>query len=213
MVFFINALDECEERQIRDMISFFERVSELTVSAGIRFKVCFSSRYYPHITIQKNLNLDLERQEGHNHNITNYLKSELKIGQSKVTTEIRRELQEKALGVFIWVILVVGILNKEYNSGRIHTLWRRLREIPGDLHKLFRDILTRDSHNTDELVLCIQWVLFSKEPLSPEQLYSAILSGVKLKAPLRWDPSEITKEVIKRFILNSSKGLAEITQS
>jgi hypothetical protein len=122
VVFFINALDKCKERQIRDMISFFERVSELAVLAGIRFKVCFLSRYYPYIIIRKNLSLDLERQEGYNYDITNYLESELKLGQSKVTIEIRRELQEKALGVFMWVILVVGILNKEYDSGRIHAL-------------------------------------------------------------------------------------------
>ncbi|KAF2180966.1 hypothetical protein K469DRAFT_692498 [Zopfia rhizophila CBS 207.26] len=63
VVCFIDALDECEERQIRDMISFFKHVSELAVSAGIKFQVCFSSRHYPHITIQKGLDLVLERQE------------------------------------------------------------------------------------------------------------------------------------------------------
>ena len=88
MVCFIDALDECEEWQIRDMISFFEHVGELAVLAGIRFQVCFASRYYPHITIRKGLGLVLERQEGHHQDITNYLESELKIGQSKIAKEI-----------------------------------------------------------------------------------------------------------------------------
>jgi len=213
VVCFIDALDECNEHQIRDMISFFEHISELAVSAGIRFQVCLSSRHYPHITIRKNLGLVLEGQEGHNQDINNYLDSELKIGHSKVAQQIRTELQEKASGIFVWVVLVVGILNKEYDGGRMHALRRRLREIPSDLHELFRDILTRDSHNRDELVLCIQWVLFARQPLSPEQLYFAILSGVEPGLLSRWDPDEITGGDISRFILNSSKGLAEITKS
>ncbi|MCJ1380218.1 hypothetical protein MMC17_003321 [Xylographa soralifera] len=213
VVCFIDALDECEEQQIREMIQFFEHIGELAVSAGISFRLCLSSRHYPHITIRKGLGLVLEGQEGHTQDIANYLESELKIGQSKIAQQIRSELQAKASGVFMWVALVVGILNKEHNRGRMHALWRRLQEIPGDLHKLFRDILTRDSHNKDELVLCIQWVLFAMQPLSPEQLYFAILSGVEPDAVSEWDHDEITEDVIKRFILDSSKGLAEITIS
>jgi ankyrin repeat protein len=213
VVCFIDALDECAEEQIRDMISFFERIGELAVSSGIHFQVCFSSRHYPHITIKKGLDLVLEGQEGHTQDIANYLESELKIGQSKIAQQVRIELQEKASGIFMWVVLVTGILNKEHDSGRIHALQRRLQEIPGDLHELFRDILRRDSNNRDELVLCIQWVLFAKQPLSPEQLYFAILSGVELDTVSIWDPRDVTMDVIKKFILNSSKGLAEITTS
>ena len=92
VVCFIDALDECEEWQIRKMISFFEQVSELIVSEGIRFRVCFSSRHYPHITIHRGRGLTLEGQEGHNQDITNYLNSELKIGHSRIAKQIRTEL-------------------------------------------------------------------------------------------------------------------------
>ncbi|OCL03046.1 hypothetical protein AOQ84DRAFT_368715 [Glonium stellatum] len=213
VVCFIDALDECEEQQIRDMIRLFKRLGELAQSSGIHFHVCFSSRHYPHITIQKGLELVLEGQEGHTQDITNYLESELEIGQGELRQQIRVELQQKASGIFMWVVLVVGILNKEYNSGRIHALQRRLQEIPSDLHDLFRDILTRDLHNKGELVLCIQWVLFAKQPLSPEQLYFAILSGVEPDAISKRDPNKITEDIIRRFMLNSSKGLTEITAS
>ncbi|CAN9415621.1 unnamed protein product [Alternaria alternata] len=213
VVCLIDALDECEEEQIRDMIQFFEHMGDLAVSNGIRFQVCFSSRHYPYITIRNGLELVLEGQEGHSQDITSYIETELKIGKSKVAQQVRAELQEKASGIFMWVVLVVGILNKESDRGQVHTLRRKLREIPGDLHELFRDILTRDTHNKDGLVLCIQWILFAKQPLSPEQLYHAILSGVDLEVVTEWDPEEITKDVVKRFILDSSKGLAEATAS
>jgi ankyrin repeat protein len=213
VVCLIDALDECEEEQVRDMIQFFEHIGELAVSNGIRFQVCFSSRHYPHITIRNGLELVLEGQEGHSQDITNYVETELKIGKSKVAQQIRVELQEKASGIFMWVVLVVGILNKESDRGQVHALRRKLRETPSDLHELFLDILTRDTHNKYGLILCIQWILFAKQPLSPEQLYHAILSGVDLEAVTEWDPQEITKDVIKRLILDSSKGLAEVTAS
>jgi hypothetical protein len=209
----IDALDECEEEQVRDMIQFFEHIGDLAVSNGIRFQVCFSSRHYPYITIRNGLELVLEGQEGHSQDITNYVETELKIGKSKVTQQVRVELQEKASGIFMWVVLVVGILNKEFDDGQVHALRRKLKAIPGDLHKLFRDILTRDSHNKDRLVLCIQWVLFAKQPLSPEQLYHALLLSIDPDAISEWDPEETTKDDIKRFLLNSSKGLAEATAS
>ncbi|KAH8722866.1 ankyrin repeat-containing domain protein [Phaeosphaeriaceae sp. PMI808] len=213
VVCFIDALDECEEEQVRDMIQFFEHIGDLAVSNGIRFQVCFSSRHYPHITIRNGLELVLEGQEGHLQDITNYVETELKIGKSKIAQRVRAALQEKASGIFMWVVLVVGILNKESDRGKIHTLQQKLQEIPGDLHELFRDILTRDSHDKNELVLCIQWVLFAKQPLSPEQLYHAIYAGSDPGAVTDWDPEDITNDVIKRFILNSSKGLAEVTVS
>ncbi|KAF2827152.1 hypothetical protein CC86DRAFT_207501 [Ophiobolus disseminans] len=213
VVCFIDALDECEERQIRDMVSFFEQVGELAVSTDVKFRICLSSRHYPYITIRKNLNLVLDRQEGHDQDIADYLASELRIGHSKLAEQIRVEVQRKASGIFLWVILVVGILNKEHDSGRIHALRRRLREIPSDLHELFYNILTRDSINSDELVLCVQWVLFATQPLKPEQLYFAVLSGVEPDALSRWDPDEVTIKDIERYILNASKGLSELTKS
>ncbi|KAI1081312.1 hypothetical protein F5B20DRAFT_535599 [Whalleya microplaca] len=209
----IDALDECDERQIRNMVSFFEQIGDLAVSKGFRFRVCFSSRHYPHITIRQGLDLVLEGQEGHAEDITDYISSELKIGRSKLAETIRLELQEKAAGVFMWVILVVEILNKQHDGGRIHTLRRRLGDIPADLHDLFRSILTRDDEDKDELILCIQWVLFAKQPLRPEQLYFAIRSGVEPDELTAWDPNEATTDTIKRFILSSSKGLTEITKS
>ncbi|KAI8279964.1 Ankyrin repeat domain-containing protein 50 [Colletotrichum sp. SAR 10_98] len=212
---FIDALDECDEDEIRNMVSFFEHIAEATTRKSVSFQICFSSRHYPNITISKAVSLVLEGQQGHQDDIINYVSSELKIGDSKIAQQLRHDLQEKSSGVFMWVVLVVDILNKEHDGGRMHRLRQRLREIPSDLNELFRDILARDSHHRDEL-LCIQWVLFAKEPLTPEQLYFAILAGVEVDATEAlsgWDSEDITADVVKRFILDSSKGLTEVTKS
>ncbi|KAK3370549.1 hypothetical protein B0H63DRAFT_504049, partial [Podospora didyma] len=211
---FIDALDECDEDQIRDMVAFFQRLMESSVSSGVGLDVLFSSRHYPHITITDGLSLVLEGQEGHSQDITAYINSELRIGHNDLAEKIRVELHEKSSGVFMWVAFVVDILNREHDQGRSEDrLRRKLGEIPGDLHKLFRDLLTRDCHNRDELLLCIQWVLFARQPLSPAQLYFAVLSGTEPQDISEWNPDETSMAAIKRSILNSSKGLAEITKS
>lgn len=62
------------------------------------------------------------------------------------------------------------------------------------------------------MLLCIQWVLFAKGPLKAEELYYAVLSG--MDPGVDWfKSSDITEDDARRFVLDSSKGLAELTAS
>ncbi|XTI82278.1 hypothetical protein V2W45_1516396 [Cenococcum geophilum] len=210
---FVDALDECDEDQVREMVSFFEQLGQLAISSQLRLLVCFSSRHYPHITIEKGIQLILEGQEGHQQDIANYLRSELKIGRSKLAEQIKAEILERASGIFLWVVLVIQMLSKEYDRGRIHALRKRLDEIPNGLDELFKDILTRDGQNIEELILCLQCILYAKRPFKREELYFAVLAGVAPEALTAWTSEEITEQDMERFILSSSKGLAELTKS
>lgn len=140
VVLFIDALDECEEEEIRDMVSLFERLGELAMISNICLRVCFSSRFYPHITIENGLDLILDQEDQHKHDIAIYLQSELRIGKGELADQVRDEVQRKASGVFMWVVLVTKILNKEYDKGKMNALTERLKEIPQDLHDLFREL-------------------------------------------------------------------------
>jgi hypothetical protein len=210
---FIDALDECEDDEVSEMLEFFEGLGRVAVASDIPFRICFSSRHYPHITIEKAVYLTLEGQEGHQQDMANYLNSELKAGHSKLVEQIRDEILERASGIFMWVVLVVRILNEEFRRGRIHALRKRLNEIPDRLNDLFHDILTRDSQNIDEMILCLQWILFARRPLKREEFYFALLSGDCPNALSAWDPEEVTEEDIAKYVLSSSKGLAEMTKS
>ena len=209
---FIDALDECEEDQIRDLVAFLEHLGRLATSSRIHFYVCLSSRHYPHISIENGVEMILEDQEDHIHDITKYLNGTLRAGRGKQSEQIKEELLQRSSGVFLWVVLVVQILNKEYDHGRIHGLRKRLREIPDGLEKLFEDILTRDGENMEELILCLQWILYAKRPLRQEEVYYAILSGTDPEALTSTTSEEITTQDMERFILSCSKGLAETTR-
>lgn len=65
----------------------------------------------------------------------------------------------------------------------------------------------------ENLLLCIKWILYASRPLRPEELYFAILSGGDPTSLTAWDPEDVTRDDIDRFLLSSSKGLAELTKS
>lgn len=215
LICFVDALDECEdsEDQVREMVNFFEDLGEHTVEKRIRFLVCFSSRHYPHITINKSVELILEAQQGHTEDITKYIQSNLKAGKSERVDKLKTEVQEKSQGVFLWVVLVVPMLQKAWDRGKVKSLRDCLQSIPDDLNKLFKDILCRDTEDMQELVLCLKWLLYAGRPLKPEELYFGILSGTNPESLTPWEPGDDTPEIINRFILSSSKGLAEPTRN
>ncbi|KIW70684.1 hypothetical protein PV04_02929 [Phialophora macrospora] len=213
---FVDALDECDEDQIRDMVIFFEHLGRQAATLDINVRVFFASRHYPKITIAHKVELILEDEEEHSRDIERYIQTALKIGcttRSEAIERIRDEVKRRASGTFIWVVLVVQILNKAYDHGHMATLEKKLREIPTDLSQLFKEILIRDDQNMEYVRLCISWILFAKRPLTREELYFAILSGAEHKQVSSWDAEETTPEVMDAFILSSSKGLAETTRS
>ncbi|KAN0072885.1 hypothetical protein V8E54_008999, partial [Elaphomyces granulatus] len=213
LICFIDALDECNEGQVADMISFFEDIGEHAADANTRLHICFSSRHYPTIIIQRGFEVTLEDEQEHAADITRYIKSKLRLGNSKQAEALRSDIQEKSAGIFLWVALVIEILNKEYAGGRVSALRDRLRDIPPGLDELFEMILTRDGENMQALQLCIQWVLFAVRPLKPQELYFAIHFGAGQSIPISWDTDNISLDDIHRFVQSSSKGLAEVSKS
>lgn len=173
----IDELDECPEVEIREMIEFFEEFRELAADKRIELRVCFSSRYYPHVTMNKCQDMLLDRQAGHEEDITKYVKSKLKTRKGKTGEELRQAMQAKAQGVFMWFVLVVRILNKESDRGSNNASLRKcLDRSPSESHKLFEDILQRGIRDDENLVPILQWVSFAQRPLACEELYFAFCS-------------------------------------
>jgi hypothetical protein len=213
LICYIDALDECNEDQVADMISFFEDLGELAADANTRLHICFSSRHYPTVVIQRGFEVIIEDEQEHAADITRYIKSKLRLGNSKQAEALRSDILEKSAGIFLWVALVIQILNKEYAKGHVGVLRERLKDIPPKLDELFEMILTRDCENMQELQLCTQWILFAMRPLKPQELYSAVHIGVDEGVSTSWDTDSISSDDMHRFVHSSSKGLAEVTKS
>ncbi|OJJ46829.1 hypothetical protein ASPZODRAFT_43650, partial [Penicilliopsis zonata CBS 506.65] len=208
---FIDALDECDEDEIRNMVDFLSSFGDMSDHRVSRLYICFSSRHYPHISLETGLEIILDDEDGHSEDLAKYLNSKLSSIKGKKIEEVKAEVLGKSSGIFLWVVLVVPILRKAYDHGRMAALRQKLREIPSGLNDLFKDILTRDRDNLEDLFVCLQWILYSKRPLTPFELFFAIQSR-DVRELSSAEPPEDT-ESVRRFILSSSKGLAELSKS
>ncbi|PNP78495.1 hypothetical protein FNYG_08125 [Fusarium nygamai] len=212
---FIDALDECDEQQVMDLVEYFEELAEQCTEDNIDLRICFSSRHYPYIDIKFGIRIILEEELGHGSDLESYIKSNLRIKDRALLAELQEKMLEKAAGVFLWVVLVVDIMNKENCRGRL-AMRRRLEQVPSGLSDLFKDLLKRDNSNMEELQLSLLWILLSERPLKPDEYYHAIWSGLYLEGLADLEIPEVdtedSEECFSRCVISSSKGLAEITK-
>ena len=212
----IDALDECDEQQVMDMVEEFEELAEYSEKQRISLRICFSSRHYPYIEMRLGIRLVLEDQPGHTEDLSTYMRNRLRIKNAELVEELRPVILGKASGVFLWVVLVVDILNEENRRGRL-SLRQRLEEVPSGLSDLFKDMLKRDAENMNELLLCVLWILYSIRPLQPAEYYHALGTGLRLGSSSKVSLPDATAidagEMFSNCVTSSSKGLAEISKS
>ncbi|RYP04574.1 hypothetical protein DL764_004382 [Monosporascus ibericus] len=168
LLLFVDALDECNEQAVRDVVGFLESLSIHAVQAGFELRICLSSRHYPNISMKKTLELTVEKSKEHRRDIATYVREKLRIRDYAIEAEI----QKKADGIFMWVVIVVSLLNKAYDEGRIEAMQKTLQEVPNDLEEVFNTLLRKDDPNKAEMILMLQWVLLTQRPLRPEELLS-----------------------------------------
>ncbi len=217
---FIDALDECDEQDVRDMVDFFQDLAEATTDAEIGLRICFSSRPYPYIRIRHGIRLTLEDEHGHSEDLAQYVKGKLTIDDPSLLADLQSQILAKASGIFLWVVMVVDILNRENDDGGL-SLKTKLSQIPDKLSDLFKGTLMRDQKNPERLQLCILWILCAQRPLTLEEfrhaLWVALLDWQEsnpIDSPVDLEPPDTNRmDECVRLVISSSKGLAEITKS
>lgn len=212
LLIMIDALDECVESDVQKVAEFLQRLSTSAMDAGKTLKICLSSRHYPSIRFKEYQELVLEKEKQHDEDIFKYISSNL----TQKNEEIEEELRKKSSGIFMWVVLVITMLNRAYEDGKIEVMKQMLDKIPLKLEEVFAMLLDSDNPDNpdkDETILILQCVLFAKRRLTPEEIYFAIITGTNRQALCRWNPLHITPDIIRRRITSSSKGLVEICKS
>lgn len=114
----IDALDEGQEEGVQRLIVFFEELGWWTRPAAAPLQVCLTSRPYPNISIDKGLFITVELQLGHSTDIRSYIDQKLRLGHTKQMDKLRTEVVRKSAGVFLWVELVVRMLNQAYDQAK-----------------------------------------------------------------------------------------------
>lgn len=201
ILLFIDALDECDERQARNIVDFFQ--SLVSDSSGSSLKICLSSRHYPHISIRNCPKINVEDQNGPD--IMTYLRTKLRPMIDEQVSELEKAIIQKASGVFLWVVLVVEMLIEAVSDGEPTKLMRdMLQGVPPKLDDLFVQILNKGTiKNLPETLQMMRWVLLAERPLTPTELLCALGHGTE---------EFRDNDQRERFIRSRSKGLIEVRQ-
>lgn len=205
IIFLIDALDECGEREVQRVVSFLESLGADAVQSDVKLRICLSSRHYPTVSMRKYIELIVEEMQEHDDDIKLYIQDRL----MERTPAVEDQILSKARGIFMWVVLVVAMLNHAFNHGKLEAMQKLLNELPPDIEQVFQTLLNRDMDNKHETILAIQWILFSKRPIQPVELFCAVQVGTAPKQISPWDTSEISSNKVSNRIIHSSKGLIE----
>jgi hypothetical protein len=208
MTFYIDALDECDEDDTREALEHFEELGSVAVSVPIALHICFASRYYPRATIQHCVEIHLEEQSEHKQDIKKYINGKLAIRDITFKAQLASEIEARASGVFLWVVLVIRLIRKRCDGGASHSeISKSLQEVPDKLQELIGTVL----HSPDDALLCtMRWMLFAKGPLDLGGLYFAIRTGMGQLTSAFWDTSEVNHSAMEAFVIAASRGLVEI---
>jgi hypothetical protein len=202
----IDALDECEESDVRSLVEFFEDLGSMATSAGTQMHVCFASRHYPRISISKCVHLLLDKLEGHQEDIQTYIRNNLKVPEPALRNRLAAEITTRANDVFLWVVLVVRCMNNDMERGasRSHLL-AVLDVMPAGMQYFLENSIKRGAGDSQYLMPILLLILFSRRPLSPLELFDAVLHARDGRGGGHVPP----RSQIAEFILNTSKGFAE----
>ncbi|KXJ87295.1 hypothetical protein Micbo1qcDRAFT_96457, partial [Microdochium bolleyi] len=218
LTLFIDALDECHEAEGLEMVRRFQREAKTAFANAVSLRICFSSRPYPVVDMRNGLQIVLNEQEGHALDLLRYVRSELSGWPVRLQQYLENAIMGKAQGVFLWAVLVLSLLSQDLRRGRVDDsrLAERLEQLTPGLSDLFKDIIHRDQRDLEDLKLCVQWILYSAMPLSPQDYYRAMMLGLDSrsgKSPGPWNANAVTDEVLANFITSTSRGLVEATGS
>jgi hypothetical protein len=89
------------------MVEHFEKLGRYSGELNSNIYTCFSSRHYPYINFRRGLSLTLENQQGHGYDIGRYVWGNLRAGDDDITEDMKTEILIKAVGTFIWAVVVV----------------------------------------------------------------------------------------------------------
>jgi hypothetical protein len=69
----------------------------------------------------------------------------------------------------------------QWEEGKVEAMRQKLSDVPKGLEEMFGTLLINDNLDKHETILMLQYILFTRRPLKPEELYFAIIAGTNPK--------------------------------
>lgn len=220
---FIDALDECQLRTAKEVVSQLKDAVGRAGDAGGRLRICFSNRLHPDHSGNSPYSI---RVEEHNSiDIEKYVSTKLfKVSEGKNSGAYQRlgnEILRRAKGLFLWVALVVEMLNEKYEEGGYSPKKMKdmLQSVPDGLHPLFQKIIKKiKKEHLAETVQIVRWILYASRPLTLTELRYAMGfekgygAGQCWKSQREFENSDtLPEEDMEKIIRSRTAGLIEVS--
>ncbi|KAI0183818.1 Alpha/Beta hydrolase protein, partial [Xylaria flabelliformis] len=211
----IDALDECSEAEVLRVIRRFEESIQVPRS-HTTLRVCWSSRFYPHISLRTVQGIELVVNNNNGGDIKQYVQSILPIDSHKPLRSVSEDIIARAQGNFLWASLVSDKLIKAFHTGKgVNELKDTLRSTPDGLDNYFLEIFKAPSFTEEQrhdLQRIALFVLGASRSLSVEELHTALKlenpSPNMLLSDITFQSEDI--ERFKKHLTHVSGGLIEV---
>lgn len=213
----VDALDECNDYEVRVIVENFEKSVIAARNRGGSLRICWSSRHYPHIS--NSLGFEIRMEDKNASDIQRYIDQELRLPPGYDIAPIKQALLQKASGVFLWIVLVVRRLRKAADQGHEQReIMKLLRRIPDRLEDYFADIVeSMNSSDWDRSLKLLRLVLCSLRPMNIAEVCLALEMGTEPVPRMLCQVPGVLKELtqqdcqrISRRITDLSGGLCEV---
>ncbi|KAM6529650.1 hypothetical protein FALCPG4_007779 [Fusarium falciforme] len=208
---FVDALDECGQKNAVNLVQEFKSLLQGLPSTGSQFRICFTCRHYPILDLDGVFEICVEKEN--RKDISTFVHDKLSPFRLRTSSTIPPLITNRADGVFLWALLVVKkVLDLEREGAGLKEMEAVILSVPPELDTLYHQLI--QNARPDSLKL-VQWICFATRPLSLDQLRWAML--VEADCPHRSlyecqnagdYPSD--DEGMKRRVQTLSCGLAEV---
>lgn len=214
---FIDALDECSDPNLRELVHQFYETAETVENKGSNMRICWSSRHDPHISVKKCLEMVVEQEN--KSDIQAYVSKRLILPQTQRDLGLEAEIVRRSSGVFLWAVLVIRNFQKAIDQGlQLSTI---LEDLPTELEDLFDDIFTRTKTIAERNLMLhlTQWVLYAGQRLTCHEMFIALhfAGGIpnglcpKNAVDLNTVSRNFNEQQFARYVTHVSGGLFEVS--
>jgi ankyrin repeat protein len=225
IVIFVDALDEAGEVSAKSIVTYLHEVNELLLNSKHTTRICFSCRHFPIIRTSNGVQICLEDENYED--ISTYVLAELrrqilsrdhKLGSDDLNL-LQTRILSKASGVFLWAVLVIPMIAKQYNEGRaLKEILEGLEKAPSDLGTIYKHMLTlADPTAQGRTLHLMQWICFAERPLSLTELRFALAlddsSVHRFQESAQESIGFVESDMrMKDIVVSLSGGLAEVVE-
>jgi ankyrin repeat protein len=221
---FVDALDECDDLSIRDLIGNLHSLTSPKHETGVQ--ICVASREIPEEFLSSPFKLPgFILEEKTSGDIATYVEDRLSAPlftrmNGRDFKYVKAEITRKASGIFLWVNLVISLLERGCESGdTVSELKGSLGSIPGELYGVFDGLLGNiDLSYTKETNKMLALALMAKRPLTVTEFRFALAfqGNPQFTSQRFMEQSEDTVQddtVMTKRIRRRTGALLEITTS